>query len=140
MSGNEGAGPTRFIEHDMHRMLLLDFSGIRDHTAALDAIAEAKAIVATQPRRSLLTITYIKGAAYSAAITRALQELAQHDAPYVKAAVVAGMSGLQRMAFTAISLFSDRASHVCADLEDAKRWLAAKEDALTATAARRTTG
>jgi len=131
MSGNNG-GRTRFIEHDGHRMLLLDFSGIRDHAAAMEAIAEAKTIVAAQPRRSLLTITYIKGAAYTPAITRALQELAQHDSPYVKAAVVAGMSGLQRMAFTAISLFSDRAFHVCGDLEDAKRWLAAKEDALMA--------
>ena len=45
---------------------------------------------------------------------------------------IAGMSGLQRIAFIAISLFSDRAFHVCADIEEAKRWLANKDAALTA--------
>ena len=126
MSGADRPVPrTRFIEHEGHRILLLDFSDIRDVRVALEAIAEAKAIIAKQPLRSLLTITHIRGSIFAPSIVRALQDLARHDAPYVRAAVVSGMSGIQRMAFTAIRMFSGRKFHVSEDLEDAKRWLAA---------------
>lgn len=127
MSGADGTGRTRFLEHEGHRILLLDFSEIRQPAVALRAIAEAKALIATQPRGSLLTITYVKGSAFMPTVVRALQDLARHDAPYVKAAVVAGMSGLQRVAFTAIQLVSGRSFKVCRDIEEAKRWLAAQD-------------
>lgn len=126
MSEGDGRGRTRFIEHEGLRILLLDFSDIRDPAVALVAIAEAKAFVATQPLGSLLTITYIKGSTFMPSVVGALGELARHDAPYVKAAVVAGMSGLQRVAFTAIKLVSGRSFEVCRDIEEAKRWLAAQ--------------
>jgi hypothetical protein len=125
MSEADGKGRTRFIEHEGHSILLLDFSGIRDPAVALTAIAEAKAFIAKQPQGSLLTITYIKGSAFMPSIVRALQDLARADAPYVKAAVVAGMSGLQRVAFTAIKLVSGRTFKVCRDVEEAKQWLVA---------------
>ena len=127
MSEADGRDRTRFIEHDGRRILLLDFSSIRDSAAALLAIAEAKAVIARQPRNSLLTLTYIKGSAFMPSIVGALQDLARHDAPYVRAAAVVGMSGLQRLAFTAITLFSGRTFRVCRDLEEAKRWLAAQD-------------
>jgi len=127
MSTADGTGRTRFIEHEGHRILLLDFSGISDPDVALAAIAEARAFVATQPLGSLLTITYIKGSAFMPSVVRALQDLATHDAPYVKAAAVAGMSGVQRIAFTAIKLVSGRSFKVCADVEEAKRWLAEQD-------------
>ncbi|MFI5207161.1 MAG: hypothetical protein ACHQU8_06000 [Gemmatimonadales bacterium] len=126
MSTDDSKGRTRFIEYQGHRILLLDFSGIRDPAVALVAIAEARAFVATQPLGSLLTITYIKGSAFMPSIVGALQDLAKHDAPYVKAAVVAGMSGVQRVAFTAIKLVSGRSFKVCRDIEEAKRWLVAE--------------
>lgn len=127
MSGDDGKGRTGFIEFEGHKILLLDFSGIKDPAIALAAIAEAKAFVATQPPGSLLTITYVKGSAFMPSIVGALQDLARHDAPYVRAAVVAGMSGIQRVAFTAIKLVSGRAFKLCRDVEEAKRWLAARD-------------
>lgn len=127
MSGAEGKGRTRFVEFEGHRILLLDFSGINDPTVALTAIAEARAFIATQPLGSLMTITYVKGSAFMPSIVGALQDLARHDAPYVKAAVVAGMSGIQRVAFTAVKLVSGRTFKVCRDVEEAKRWLAAQD-------------
>jgi hypothetical protein len=126
MSGADRHAPrTRFIDHEGCRILLLDFSDIRDVPGALDAIAEAKAIVAAQPLGSLLTITHVKGSMFAPSIVRALQDLAKADAPYVRAAVVTGMSGIQRVAYTAIRMFSGRKFHVCQDVEEAKRWLAA---------------
>jgi hypothetical protein len=127
MSEADGRGRTRFLEHEGHRILLLDFSGIKDPAVALVAIAEAKALIAQQPPDSLLTITYIKGSAFMPSIVGALQDLARADAPYVKAAVVAGMSGIQRVAFTAIKLVSGRTFKVCRDIEEAKQWLATQD-------------
>lgn len=127
MSGADGKGRTRFIEHEGHRILLLDFSGIKDPAVALTAIAEARALVATQPLGSLMAITYVKGSSFMPSIVGALQDLARHDAPYVKASVVAGMSGIQRVAFAAIKLVSGRTFKVCRDVEEAKRWLAAQD-------------
>jgi hypothetical protein len=115
---------TYFVEHGGRRILLLDFSGITDEAVALEAIAEAKAFVATQPENSLLTVTHIKGSAFTPVLVRALQDLARADAPYVKAAAVTGMSGLQRLAYTAISAFSQRTFEVFDDVESAMTWLA----------------
>ncbi len=87
MNEGDGRGRTRFIEHEGRRILLLDFSDIRDPAVALVAIAEARAFVATQPLGS----------------------------------------GLQRVAFTAIKLVSGRSFKACRDIEEAKRWLAARD-------------
>ena len=125
MSGADRHEPrTRFIDHEGCRILLLDFSDIKTVPTALEAIAEAKAIVAAQPVRSLLTITHVKGSIFATEIVRALEDLAKADAPYVRAAVVTGMSGIQRVAYTAIRMFSGRKFHACPDVEEAKRWLA----------------
>ena len=118
-------GRTRFVTHEGQQILLLDFAGIGNVPEALAAIAEAKAFIAKQPLNSLLTITHIKGAVFAPSIVVALQDLARHDKPYVRAAVVSGMSGLQRIAFHAIRLFSHRTFHVTRDVEQAKAWLTA---------------
>jgi hypothetical protein len=125
MTEGDPRGRTSFIEHEGHRILLLDFSGIRDPAVALAAIAEAKAFVATQPLGSLLTITHVKGSAFMPSVVGALQDLARHDGPYTRAAAVAGMSGIQRVALAAIELVSGRSFKVCRDVEEAKRWLVA---------------
>jgi hypothetical protein len=46
----------RFIEHKGRKVLFIDFSGIRARSTAFHAIDEVRALVATQPERSLLTL------------------------------------------------------------------------------------
>ncbi len=114
---------TRFIEHHGKRILLLDYSGIRDPAEALREIAASRAVVARQPHGSVLTLTHVQGARYNTEVVQALKELATHNQPFVRAAAVVGLSGLQRAVYRTIQLFTRRALQPFDDLEAAKDWL-----------------
>jgi hypothetical protein len=114
---------TRFIEHQGTRILLLDFAGIRDPDEALRGIAHSKAVVASQPVASLLVMTLVRDARYNAAVLQGMKDLAAHNAPYVKASAVVGMSGLHRIAYQAVILFSKRNIKVFDQESDALDWL-----------------
>jgi hypothetical protein len=99
---------TRFIEHNGHRILLLDYSGIQQGEEAVTAIKRSKEVVATQRPGSLLVMTVVRDARYNSAVLQALKDLAAHNAPYVKASALVGMGGLHRIAYQAVILFSRR--------------------------------
>ena len=114
---------TRFIEHQGHRILLLDYAGVRDPDEALRSIRESMDVVARQPPGSLLVMTVVRDARYNAAVLQGMKELAAHNAPYVKASAVVGMSGLHRIAYQAVILFSKRNIKVFDQEADALDWL-----------------
>lgn len=115
---------TRFTEHRGHRILVLDFSGLRDTPETLAAIEHAKEVVAEHPPRSLLVMTLVRDARYNSAVLQALKEMVAHNTPHVKASAVVGMGGLHRIAYQAITLFSRRKIQTF-DVElDALDWLA----------------
>lgn len=118
---------TRFIEHKGRRILLLDYSGIRDPQEALREVKRSMELVARQPPGSLRVMTYVRDARYNAAVLQAMKELAAHNAPYVKASAVVGMSGLHRIAYQAVILFSKRNIKVFDDQAEALDWLASQE-------------
>jgi hypothetical protein len=118
---------TRFIEHKGRRILLLDYSGIRDPQEALSEVKRSMEFVARQPRNSLRVMTYVRDARYNAAVLQAMKELAAHNAPYVKASAVVGMSGLHRIAYQAVILFSKRNIKTFDDQPEALEWLATQE-------------
>jgi hypothetical protein len=128
--GTPGAGPrvggsARFIEHQGRRVLFIDFSGIRDRSTAFHAIDEVQALVATQPEGSLLTLTAVGGSVFDPEIVQALKALAVHNRPFVKAAAVVGLSGLQRVVYAAVMLCSGRDVPAFRDIAEAKDWLVA---------------
>jgi hypothetical protein len=114
---------TRFIEHQGHRILLLDYAGIRDPDEALRSIARSRELVARQPPGSLLVMTVVRDARYNAAVLQGMKELAAHNAPYVRASAVVGMSGLHRIAYQAVILFSKRNIKVFDHEAEALDWL-----------------
>lgn len=114
---------TRFIEHQGKRILLLDYAGVRDPDEALRAIQHSKEVVARQPPGSLLVMTVVRDARYNAAVLQGMKELAAHNAPYVKASAVVGMSGLHRIAYQAVILFSKRNIKTFDHESDALDWL-----------------
>lgn len=114
---------TRFIEHQGHRILVLDYAGVRDPEEALREIARSREVVARQPPGSLLVMTLVRDARYNAAVLQGMKELAAHNAPYVKASAVVGMSGLHRIAYQAVIMFSKRNIKVFDQESDALAWL-----------------
>jgi hypothetical protein len=114
---------TRFIEHRGRRVLLLDYAGVRDADEALREIERSKRVVSQQPPKSLLVMTVVRDARYNAAVMQAMKDLAAHNAPYVKASAVVGMSGLHRIAYQAVILFSKRNIQTFDAEEQALDWL-----------------
>ena len=114
---------TRFIDHRGTQILLLDYAGARDPEEAVREIRHSMQFVARQPRGSLRVMTVVRDARYNAAVLQGLKELASHNAPYVKASAVVGMSGLHRIAYQAIILFSKRNIKVFDQEADALAWL-----------------
>jgi hypothetical protein len=115
---------TRFIEHRGKRILVLDYAGARDPDEAVASIHHSMEFIARQPPNSLVVMTLVRDARYNAAVLQAMKELAAHNAPYVKASAVVGMSGLHRIAYTAVLMFSKRNIKTFDAEEQALDWLA----------------
>lgn len=116
----------RFVEHRGHRILVLDYSDIRDPEQALAAIEAGRRLVAAQPPRSLLLMTVVRGARYNAEVLGAMKNLAAHNAPFVKASAIVGMSPLHRAAYRTILLFTRRNIPAYETEQEAMDWLAAQ--------------
>lgn len=114
----------RFIEQRGKRILLIDFSGLQATEDILAEVETARALVATQPPASLLTLTHVKGARYTPPVMEALKKLAADNKPYVRAAAVVGMEGLHRVLFRAVILFSRRNIEAFDSMNEAREWLA----------------
>ncbi|HEX8430385.1 MAG TPA: STAS/SEC14 domain-containing protein [Longimicrobium sp.] len=117
----------RFIEQRGKRILLIDFSGLQTTEEILAEVETARALVATQPPASLLTLTHVKGARYTPPVMEALKGLAAANKPYVRAAAVVGMEGLHRVLFRAVILFSRRNIEAFDSMNEAREWLATQE-------------
>jgi hypothetical protein len=115
---------TRFIGHKGKQVLLLDYAGIRDPDEAVREIRASMRFVARQPKGSLLVMTLVREARYNAAVLQVTKEMATHNAPYVKASAVVGMSGLHRIAYQAVILFSKRNIKTFDSEAEALAWLA----------------
>ena len=116
-------GRTTFVVHQGKRICLIDFHDIHDPALAIEAIDEARKIVRTQPPASLLTLTYVKNASFNREVVAQLKELVSGDRPYVKAAAIVGMSGIQRAIYIAVTQLTGRRLPTFQDLEQAKDWL-----------------
>lgn len=118
----------RFVEHLGRSVLFIDLSGIRDRLTAFRAMDELRALVATQPERSLLTLTLVEGSRFDPEIIQAVKELALHNKPFVKAAAVVGLSGVQRVAYAAVLLFSGRHVPSFRGIGEAMDWLVKQDE------------
>ncbi|MBA2627026.1 MAG: hypothetical protein H0U85_03370 [Gemmatimonadales bacterium] len=122
-----GRPRTRFIDHVGRKILLIDFSGIEDAQTALDAISEARAVVAAQPADgSLLTLTSVDGAYFDSGVLKAIRELAEHNRPYVRAGAVVGLTGLMKVVYNTLVHLTGRNIKPFESLEAAKTFLVAQ--------------
>lgn len=118
-----GQPRTRLILHRGRQIMLLDYSDISDTAEALSEIEKSKAVIASHPPDSLLTLTYVKDSRYTAPVIDAMKHLVSHNKPFVKAAAVVGMNTLHRIIYRAVVAFSRRNIQVFEDLDAAKDWL-----------------
>lgn len=114
-----------FIQHQGKRILLLDFSGLRDTQVVLQLIEQARALVAAQPqRKELLTVTDVKGMIYNEEINKALSALGKHNAPWVRAGAVCNPSTLGKVITRANNMSTGRTFRIFDSRSEALDWAA----------------
>jgi hypothetical protein len=117
---------TRFINHRGERLLLLDYTNLGTDLDQLKTeIDRSKRVIAGEPHASVLTLTDTRGSKITPGTVKAMQELVQFNAPYVRwSAVVVGLTGVYLTAFRAIQALSRRRNmRAFNDLDEAKEWL-----------------
>lgn len=103
----------------------LDFAGIRETAVALEAIAEAKRLIAEQPPFSLRVLGDVTGSLMSLPIIIAMQDFARANAPYVTKSAMYGLSLPHRVALRQVRRLTGRDIREFATKEDALDYLRA---------------
>lgn len=122
----------RLVPHKGTQILLQDFSRVQSVDESLRHIDEARAFMQQQPKGGVLLVTDVTGSAFDRRVLAAMQELAEHNKPYVAAAAIVGLSPLARVAHAAISRLTGRTIRAFDSLDAAKDWLVEQPVALDA--------
>jgi hypothetical protein len=112
------------IEHRGKRIVLLDFTGIKDPSQGPQEIARAMEFFARQPpTQQLRTLTDVTGSHYNARTLEALKNLAAHNKPYVGVAAAVVQTALHRVAMNVAAMFARRKFTAFSTREAALDWL-----------------
>jgi hypothetical protein len=122
-AGPEQAGSrVRFITHRGKRVLWINYSHC--DVAQLKAVAEeGHRMIARELLNSVLTLNDVTGTSFDHESVEALKSKVAANAPYVKRAAVIGISGLQRLIYEAVKLFTRRSIPLFSTREEALEWL-----------------
>lgn len=114
----------QFVDHKGKKILVLDCSSCQpeDFDAIIDECAR---VVQSQPENSVLTMTIAGGGMFDSVTVDKLKDLTRDNAPFVRRSAVVGVSGLQKVVLTAVSLFSKRKFNLFDDKLAAMDFLAA---------------
>jgi hypothetical protein len=116
--------PVGFIEEQGIRLLLLDFSGLREGAATLVEIRAARQFFETLPKRKeILTLVDVSRMRYDNAVLKAFQELTRHDEPWERAVAVFGLRGIGLVAFRASNFLTGGRLRGFSGREEAVAWL-----------------
>jgi hypothetical protein len=107
IAAEEAARRVRFILHRGKRVLAIDYSHC--DVAQLKAVAdEMHRVIAREPLNSVRTLTDVTGTGFDHESVEFLKSRVAANAPYVRRAAVIGISGLQRLIYEAVKLFTKR--------------------------------
>jgi hypothetical protein len=103
----EAARRVRFTTHRGKRVLAIDYSHCE--VAMLKAVAEEMhRVIVREPLNSVRTLTDVAGTGFDHDSVEFLKARVAANAPYVRRAAVIGISGLQRLIYEAVKLFTKR--------------------------------
>ena len=96
-----------WIEHDGKKIVFVDFSRT-DLEGVKQAIAEAKPIIAGEPRHSVLCLVETFGSKFSPDVAEAVKDFTLHNKPYIKMTAIVGVEGLQKVILNSVIVFTRR--------------------------------
>jgi hypothetical protein len=103
--------------------LQIDFQDCQP-AEVVERIRFARTTIASQPLRSVRTLTLIKGARFNNQTSEAMKEYTQHNKPYVLVAAVVGLSGLQEIVYNVIIKLTGRKIVTMPSVDAAREYLA----------------
>lgn len=115
-------GRVQFITYGGKEVLFLNFAGCKTEEI-LSIIEEGKQVIRSRPAGSVLTLTDVTGTRFDDSVSDQMKEFAAHNKPYVKAAAVIGITGIKKIIFDAVTIFSKRKLQTFETLDLAKEWL-----------------
>ena len=112
-----------FIRHGNVEILFIDWS---EATAdeILEAITDARKLIAARPPKSVRTLTHVAGAKLERRVTEPLKEYVAHNKPFVLAGAVVGLNDLKTVIFNFVNRATGRSLRAMGSLDEAKAWLA----------------
>jgi hypothetical protein len=113
----------RFIEHKGCSILLIDFQDCQP-VETLERIRYARSVIGRQAPGSTRTLTLVAKTRFNSQVSEALKEYTAHNKPYVRAAAVVGLSGLQEIVYNVIIKLTGRNIATFSDIGPAKDFLA----------------
>jgi len=113
----------KFVDHKGVQIFTMD---CRDATLEeMNAIIEECILqVRSQPEKSVFTLTIAGGSAFSGETISRLKAVARDNTPYVKAGAIVGVTGLYKVVFNAVAMFSKRRFYLFDTVEEAMDFLA----------------
>jgi uncharacterized protein related to proFAR isomerase len=112
----------KFVEHKGKQIFSMDC-----RNASLEEmneiIEECILQVRSQPEKSVLTLTISGGSAFSGETISRLKEVARDNTPYVRAGAIVGVTGLYKVVFNAVAMFSKRRFYLFDTVEEAMDFL-----------------
>ena len=113
----------KFVEHKGRQIYLMDCSNAS--LAEMNQVIEAcERDVRSQPEKSVYTLTVAGGSSFSSETISRLKELARGNTPYVIASSIVGVTGLYKVVFNAVAMFSKRRFYLFDTVEEALDFLA----------------
>lgn len=113
----------KFVEHKGKQIFKMDCTA-----ASLQemntVIEECILQVRNKPEKSVLTLTIAGGTDFSGETISKLKELARDNTPYVKTGAIVGITGLYKVVFNAVAMFSRRRFYLFETVEEAMDFLA----------------
>jgi hypothetical protein len=112
----------QFIVHRGKRVLSINYAHC--DVAQLKAVAEeGHRMISRERLNSVLTLNDVTGTGFDHESVEALKSRVAANAPYVRRAAVIGISGLQRLIYEAVKLFTRRNIPLFSTREEALDWL-----------------
>jgi len=115
----------RFIEYKGCQILLIDFAGCQP-AETLERIRHARSVIGRQPLGSTRTLTVVTNTRFNGQVSEAIKEYTAHNKPYVRAAAIVGLSGLQEIVYNVIIKLTGRNIATFSDIAQAKEFLASQ--------------
>lgn len=121
-------GRVGFIEHRGQRVLLIDYSNLRDEREMLEMIEDRKEMVSKEPPGSVLTLADVSGANVGRQAMQAIKEANAMERPFVRRAALVGADTITpKGTVEAVGTFAAKDWGRFATRAEALDWLVAGE-------------